>query len=223
MIQILPSILSADFNNLGREIETVARAGAHGIHVDVMDGHFVPNITIGPPVIQCLKSATRLPLDVHLMISDADRYIPNFIKSGADRLSVHVEACTHLHSTLVKIKSAGVKCGVALNPATPLGQIVEILHLVDFILIMSVNPGFSGQAFIPEAIDKISRLYNVIQSRNLKAIISVDGGVSIENASTLVKAGARMLVAGNAVFGADDPGKALKELAAAAKITRRII
>jgi ribulose-phosphate 3-epimerase len=218
MIQIMPSILSADFSKLGKEIEVVERGGAHAIHIDVMDGHFVPNITVGPLVVMSLKSITRLPLDVHLMISDPDKFIASFVKAGADRISVHVEACTHLHRTLMLIRSMGVKCGVAINPATPLGHLAEVLSMVDFVLMMSVNPGFSGQTFINESIDKISRLHHVINSRSLKAVISVDGGVSASNAGDLVKAGARLLVAGASVFGRPDPAAAVQELIAATKL-----
>ena len=214
MIQIAPSILSADFTNLGRDIDIVTKSGAHAIHVDVMDGHFVPNITIGPIVVNSIKNIARIPLDVHLMIENPDRYIHSFIKAGADRLSVHVEACPHLHRTISIIKSSGVKAGVALNPATPLGQLVEILPMVDFVLVMSVNPGFGGQLFIRESLDKIKRLYNVIRTRNLKAVIAVDGGINLKNAPELVKAGARILVAGSTVFKAQDPSKAVQTLIA---------
>jgi ribulose-phosphate 3-epimerase len=219
VIQIAPSILSADFSKLGKDIEMITKAGAHAIHVDVMDGHFVPNITIGPPVIQSLKAVARLPLDVHLMISEPDRLLHSFIKAGADRLSVHVEACIHLHRTLSSIRSSGVKAGVAINPGTPLGNVAEILPMVDFVLVMSVNPGFGGQSFIPESIDKIARLYHVIKSRSLKAIIAVDGGVTAENAGELVRAGARVLIAGAAIFGAQDPISAVQQIIAASKIT----
>jgi ribulose-phosphate 3-epimerase len=219
MIQIAPSILSADFSKLGKEIEVVAKGGAHAIHIDVMDGHFVPNITIGPQVVQALKSVSRLPLDVHLMVEDPDKLLPSFVKAGADRISVHVEASVHLHRTLSLIRSSGVKTGIAVNPATPLGSVAEVLHMVDFVLVMSVNPGFGGQAFIPESFDKISRLYHVIKSRNLKAIIAVDGGVSVANTAELVRAGARILIAGASVFGAADPIQAVQQLISASKIT----
>lgn len=212
MIEIAPSILSADFSQLGSQIETVTRGGAHAIHIDVMDGHFVPNITIGPVVVQSIKSMCRLPLDVHLMVEDPDRFINAFVKVGADRISVHVEAAVHLHRTLTMIRSTGVKTGVAINPATPLGNLAEILHLVDFVLVMAVNPGFGGQEFIPESIDKISRLHNVIRSRSLRAIISVDGGVNRANINDLVKAGARILIAGNSIFKTPDPALAVEDL-----------
>ncbi len=217
MIQIAPSILSADFSKLGREIDLVATAGAHVIHVDVMDGHFVPNITIGPPVIRSIKRVCRLPLDVHLMISEPDRFIPVFVKSGADRISVHIEACPHIHRTITRIKSAGVKAGVAINPGTPVGHVVEVLPLVDFVLVMTVNPGFGGQKFITSSIDKIKRLQNVLVSRGLKAVISVDGGVNQDNILQLVEAGAKIVVVGNSIFGARNPIKALRELIGAVK------
>ncbi len=218
MIEIATSILSADFSQLGSQIELVSRGGAHLIHMDVMDGHFVPNITIGPLVVHSIKNASRLPLDVHLMITDPDRYINAFVKAGADRLSVHVEACVHLHRTLTMIRSTGVKAGVAINPSTPLGHLAEILHLVDFVLVMAVNPGFGGQDFIPETIDKIARLHNVIRSRNLRAIISVDGGVNLSNVKDLVRAGARIVIAGSSVFNMPDPTKAVAALLQAASI-----
>ncbi len=218
MIEIAPSILSADFSQLGSQIDLVSRGGAHLIHMDVMDGHFVPNITIGPLVVNSVKNASRLPLDVHLMITEPDRYINAFVKAGADRLSVHVEACVHLHRTLTMIRSTGVKAGVAINPSTPLGHLAEILHLVDFVLVMAVNPGFGGQDFIPETIDKIARLNNVIRSRNLRAIISVDGGVNLSNVKELVRAGARIVIAGNSVFKTPDPAKAVADLLQAASI-----
>ncbi|MBN1879531.1 ribulose-phosphate 3-epimerase [bacterium] len=219
MIQIAPSILSADFVNLARDIDVVTRGGAHAIHVDVMDGHFVPNITIGPSVVKALKSATRLPLDVHLMIESPERFIPDFIKAGADMLSVHIEACPHIHRILHMIRNAGIKTGIALNPGTPLGSIAEVLHLVHFVLIMSVNPGFGGQPFIPDSIDKISRLANVIRARNINASISVDGGVCESNARDLVLAGAQLLVAGSAVFNHSDPADAVRRLISVTRLT----
>jgi len=220
MIQIAPSILSADFVNLARDIDIVTRAGAHALHIDIMDGHFVPNITIGPPVVKAIKKSTQLPLDVHLMIEKPDRFIPDFIKAGADLLSVHIEACPHIHRTLTSIRNAGVKAGVALNPGTPLGSISEILHLVHYVLIMSVNPGFGGQSFIPDSIDKISRLANVLRSRGFNAIISVDGGVCEANAHDLVVAGARLLVAGSAIFDTPNPAEAVQRLCAATQFNQ---
>ncbi|MBN1354754.1 ribulose-phosphate 3-epimerase [bacterium] len=220
MVQIAPSILSANFSDLRSEIDLVTRAGAHALHIDVMDGHFVPNITIGPPVVASIKQVTRLPLDVHLMINDPDKFIPAFIKAGADRLSVHIENGIHIHRTISSIKSAGVKAGVAVNPGTPPGTLYEILPILDFILVMSVNPGFGGQKFIESSIDKIRRLNQVITTRKLKTIISVDGGVDVENTPMLVQAGARLLVAGNAIFGAPDPFQAVKKLIEASKTTK---
>ncbi len=222
MVQIAPSLLSADFSNLSADIEKVTRGGAHALHVDVMDGHFVPNITIGPVVVQSVKNATQLPLDVHLMIENADRFIPQFIRAGADWITVHAENCNHLHRTITMIKTAGVKAGVALNPATPVGQISEILHKIDLVLIMSVNPGFGGQDFIPESLDKIRRISNVILSRGLKVLVSVDGGVTLENTPQLVRAGARILIAGSSVFGRANPEKAVRNLIEAAKPTHVI-
>jgi ribulose-phosphate 3-epimerase len=212
MIKIAPSILSADFANLSADIDIVTNAGAHALHVDVMDGNYVPNITIGPPVIRAIKKITTLPLDVHLMIENPDRYIADFVKAGADLLSVHVEACPHVHRTINMIRNAGIKAGIALNPGTALGSISEILHLVHFVLIMSVDPGFGGQSFIPESINKIRRLSNVIQSRQVNAFISVDGGVCEGNAPDLVASGASLLVSGSAIFNSPDPAEAVRNL-----------
>lgn len=219
MIRLAPSILSADFANLARDIEVVTEGGAHALHVDVMDGHFVPNITIGPPVVAAIKQVTNLPLDVHLMIEKPERFVPDFIKAGADLLSVHIEACPHIHRTLGMIKTAGLKAGVAINPGTPLGSLSEVLSLVDYILIMSVNPGFGGQSFIPESIDKINRLSTVLRSRNISAKISVDGGVSESNARELVLAGARLLIAGSSVFNTPDPAEAVRHLLSVAHLS----
>jgi len=218
MIQLAPSILSADFANLASEIDLVHKGGACALHIDVMDGHFVPNITIGPAVVKSIKKATKLPLDVHLMIENPERYIQKFIDAGADLLSVHIETCPHIHRTLDLIKQTGTKAGVVLNPGTPLGSIAEILSEVDFILIMSVNPGFGGQSFIPASIDKINRLANVLRSRDIKATIAVDGGVCEENIRELVLAGARLIVAGSSVFNSPDPANAVERLLAAANL-----
>ncbi|MEK6813965.1 MAG: ribulose-phosphate 3-epimerase [Nitrospirota bacterium] len=203
-MKIAPSILSADFSRLGDEIRAVEAAGADLIHVDVMDGHFVPNITIGPPVVAALRKTTRLPLDVHLMIEDADRYVPDFCEAGADWISVHVEACLHLHRTLQLIKNCGRRAGVVLNPGTPLASLEEVLHEAEFVLLMSVNPGFGGQAFIPGAIKKIATLRDWIRESGLDVEIEVDGGVKTGNAGDLVRAGAEILVAGSAVFESPD-------------------
>lgn len=203
-MKIAPSILSADFSRLGDEIRAVEAAGADLIHVDVMDGHFVPNITIGPQVVAALRKTTRLPLDVHLMIEDADRYVPDFCEAGADWISVHVEACPHLHRTLQLIKNCGRRAGVVLNPGTPLASLEEVLHEAEFVLLMSVNPGFGGQAFIPGALKKIATLRDWIRESGLDVEIEVDGGVKTGNAGDLVRAGAEILVAGSAVFESPD-------------------
>lgn len=201
-IKLAPSILSADFARLGEQIAEATKAGADYIHIDVMDGHFVPNITIGAPVVASLRSWTHLPLDVHLMIEQPERYISRFADSGADIITVHVEACPHLHRTIQVIKGLGIKAGVALNPASPLSMVDEIMPQVDLILIMSVDPGFGGQAFIPETLEKISRLRRILDSRKVDAELEVDGGITINNASSIVKAGGRVLVVGTSVFNA---------------------
>ncbi len=212
MIEIGPSILSADFARLAEALALIDGAGARAVHVDVMDGVFVPNLTIGPPVVAALAKASATPLDCHLMIVDPDRYIGHFVDAGAARITVHAEACTHLHRTVHAIRDAGVGAGVALNPATPLSQLEEILPDLDQVLLMSVNPGFGGQSFIPGTKDKIERLAGQIAARGLSAEIQVDGGVGASNIAELVRCGARRFVAGNAVFGAPDPAEALAEL-----------
>ena len=204
MIKIAPSILSADFSRLGEDIQAVDRAGADYIHVDVMDGHFVPNITIGPLVVAALRKVTAKPLDVHLMIESPDLYITEFAEAGADIITVHQEAVSHLHRTIQLIKSLGKKAGVSLNPATPVETLDVILDELDLVLVMSVNPGFGGQAFIPSALDKISALRQRITQRGLATEIEVDGGVKIDNIRQVVAAGADVLVAGSAVFNTDD-------------------
>ncbi len=204
MIKIAPSILSADFSRLGEDIQAVDRAGADYIHVDVMDGHFVPNITIGPLVVDALRKVTAKPLDVHLMIENPDLYITEFAEAGADIITVHQEAVPHLHRTIQLIKNLGKKAGVSLNPATPVETLDVILDELDLVLIMSVNPGFGGQAFIPSALDKISALRQRITQRGLATEIEVDGGVKIDNIRQVVAAGADVLVAGSAVFNTDD-------------------
>ncbi|KAF0250121.1 MAG: ribulose-phosphate 3-epimerase [bacterium] len=211
-IQIAPSILSADFTRLGEQVKEVEAAGAGILHVDVMDGHFVPNISIGLPVVESLRPITRLPIDTHLMISEADRYIERFAKAGADMISVHVEAVPHLHRSLDLIHSLGCKAGVVLNPGTALSSLDEILPYTDFVLIMSVNPGFGGQKFIKGCIQKIANLRKMIQDRGLNVHIEVDGGVDMTTAPLVTKAGAEWLVAGSAIFCAPSPGEAVREM-----------
>jgi len=212
MIKIAPSILSADFARLGEEVEAAALAGADWLHVDVMDGHFVPNMTIGPLVVEALKKRTSLPLDVHLMIEQPDRYLKAFADAGADWLTVHAEASVHLHRTVQCIKELGVKAGVSLNPATPLETLDYILPDLDLVLLMSVNPGFGGQSFIPSALGKISRLRDMIVACGSSAVIEVDGGVKAENACSVVSAGAEILVMGSAFFGEPDYAAFMKRL-----------
>jgi ribulose-phosphate 3-epimerase len=210
-IRVAPSILSADFSRLGEEIRAVEAAGADLIHVDVMDGHFVPNITIGPLVVQAARKVTKLPLDVHLMIENPELYIADFAKAGADYITVHVEAATHLHRLIQNIREhKGVKAGVSLNPASPLETLDYILGDIDMVLIMSVNPGFGGQAYIPSATDKIRRLRKMIDDRRLNVVIEVDGGVKTDNAAEVAAAGADILVAGSAVFGSKDYKSAIQ-------------
>lgn len=217
-IRLAPSILSADFARLGSEIDAVTRGGADQIHVDVMDGHFVPNITIGVPVVKSLRKVTRLPLDVHLMIADPDRYIEPFIDAGADMVSVHVEVLPHLHRTITQIKKLGAKAGVVLNPSTPVTAIEEVAGDVDFVLVMSVNPGFGGQVFIPGSIRKIRSVRALLDRAGNRAPIEVDGGVDLGTVESVVSAGASWLVAGHAIFGGgtpEDAARALKDKAMA--------
>lgn len=212
MVKIAPSILSADFSRLGEEVKAVEEAGADWIHVDVMDGKFVPNITVGPLVVESLRKVTKLPLDVHLMIENADQYIEEFAKAGADIISVHAEACPHLHRTIESIKENGAKAGVVLNPATTLFALDEIIEQVDMVLLMSVNPGFGGQKFIGSVLSKIELLRNTLNESGVELDLEVDGGIKPENVAKIKQAGANVIVAGSAIFGSADYKKAIEEL-----------
>ncbi|HRI02980.1 MAG TPA: ribulose-phosphate 3-epimerase [Pyrinomonadaceae bacterium] len=212
MFEIAPSILSADFTRLADEISAVKAGGAKMLHVDVMDGHFVPNITIGLPVVKSLRKATDMTIDTHLMISEPGRYAVEFVKAGADMVSVHVEADPHLQRTLVAIREAGAKAGIAINPGTSLDTLTEALPYADFVLLMSVNPGFGGQSFITTMLDKLRRLKEMISSRGLAVKIEIDGGVDANNIAEIASAGAEMIVAGSAVFGGGEPTAAVKQL-----------
>ncbi len=211
-IDIAPSILSADFSRLSEEIEAVERGGATILHVDVMDGHFVPNLTVGLPVVKSISRSTRLPIDAHLMISEPGRYAEQFVEAGAKMVSVHVEADAHLHRTLNSIKAAGAQAGVVLNPATPIESLTESLVFADYVLVMSVNPGFGGQRFIATSVDKVRRLRRMIEDRKLDTRIEIDGGIDKENIATVVAAGAEIIVAGSAIFGSQDPEAAVRGL-----------
>jgi len=212
MIEIAPSILSADFARLGEQIKTVEEAGASLLHVDVMDGRFVPNITVGLPVVKAISRATRLPIDAHLMIVEPGRYAESFVKAGANMVSIHIEADPHAHRTLSAIKAAGAQAGIAFNPATPLSALEEAIKFADYALLMSVNPGFGGQEFIPESLDKVRRLRKMIDERGLRTRIEIDGGIDIDNIADITGAGAEIIVAGSAIFGAGDPGVAVRKL-----------
>jgi ribulose-phosphate 3-epimerase len=216
MVEVLPSILSADFAHLADEVAAAARGGAKIIHVDVMDGHFVPNITLGPPVVRSLRKATKLTLDCHLMIENPDQFIPDFAEAGANWVSVHWEACRHLHRTIEHIREHGMEPAVVLNPATPVNFLDEVLPMLHHVLVMSVNPGFGGQKFIPFALDKIRLLKKIREERQLNYRIEVDGGVDHETIKSVVESGADLLVAGNAVFGKGDGEAATRELILAA-------
>jgi ribulose-phosphate 3-epimerase len=216
VIRIAPSILSANFANLSEDIRKVESAGAHFLHVDVMDGHFVPNITIGPAVVASIRKITSLPLDVHLMISDPDKYIPAFADAGASLITVHAEATVHLDRTLNFIRAHNIGVGVSVNPATPVSAVENVLGLADMLLIMSVNPGFGGQKFIPYAVDKIRQARQMIELRKVRCVIEVDGGIDTDTLPGVVKAGAEVLVAGSAIFHAPDPAHKVRELLALA-------
>ena len=212
MIELAPSILSADFARLAEEVRAAEEGGGTVLHVDVMDGHFVPNITLGPPVVASLRKATELPLDCHLMIENPDQYIPAFIEAGADWISVHQEACRHLNRTLNLIRSHGAQAGVVINPATPVDAISEVLDIVDYVLVMSVNPGFGAQKFIPSTLHKVRALTETRSARRLQFRIEMDGGIAAETVVSAVQAGVEILVAGNAVFGHGNPTKNAREL-----------
>ncbi len=212
MFELAPSILSADFTRLAEEIEAARVGGAKVLHVDVMDGHFVPNITIGLPVVKSIRKSTDMVIDTHLMIEEPGRYAVEFVRAGADMVSVHVEADAHLNRTLTAVRDAGAKAGVAINPATPIESLSEALNYADFILVMSVNPGFGGQKFIPSTLDKLRRLKSVIQNRGLTVQIEIDGGIDGTNIAEVVEAGADLIVAGSAVFGGGDATTAIKGL-----------
>ncbi|WP_211229909.1 ribulose-phosphate 3-epimerase [Desulfovirgula thermocuniculi] len=216
-MKIAPSILAANFARLLDDVRRVEEAGADYLHIDVMDGHFVPNITVGPLVVSALRPYSRLFFDVHLMIEDPDRYLEPFAEAGADLITVHVEACRHLHRTLCRIREKGVKAGVALNPATPPEALSYLWGLFDLVLVMTVNPGFGGQAFIPQVVPKIRRIREMMEKEGVRAEIQVDGGIGPANARLVVQAGATVLVAGTAIFGAADPEGAIKSLRLAAE------
>ena len=212
MKKIAPSILSADFSKLGEEILAIEAAGADWIHIDVMDGHFVPNITIGPGPLKSLRKITKLPFDVHLMIENPDQYIDSFVAAGSDIITVHVEAVRHLHRTIAQIKEKGIKAGVSLNPATPLVQVEPILNDIDVLLIMTVNPGFGGQKFINSALPKIRKAREMVNSMAPDVVIEVDGGVTLDNIKSIAEAGADIIVAGASVFGSGNYGQTIKEM-----------
>lgn len=212
MVQIVPSILSADFAHLAEEIARVERGGATMLHVDVMDGHFVPNLTLGPPVVESIRKITRSRLDVHLMIEDPDRYAPVFIQAGADQISVHQEVCRNLDRTLRMIHDEGALAGVVINPATPVAMLGEVLEVADYVLIMSVNPGFGGQHFIPRALDKVRELDRERRERRLQLPIEIDGGVTLENLPEVIRAGCDWVVAGSSIFHSPDPAAAVADM-----------
>lgn len=222
MIEIVPSILSADFTRLGEQIALVEGAGVRMLHLDVMDGHFVPNITIGPPVVASIRKITKLNLDVHLMIEKPERHIPSFIEAGADKISVHQETCPHLDRTLRSIQELGAQAGVVLNPMTPLSTIEHAIDVADFVLLMTVNPGFGGQKFIPWMRDKIRALDQIRRQRGMNLPIEIDGGATEDNVAELVQCGAEWIVAGSSVFAREDPAAAVAALAKAANAGREV-
>jgi ribulose-phosphate 3-epimerase len=216
LIELAPSILSADFAHLAEQVARAQEGGASVIHVDIMDGHFVPNLTIGPPVVKSLRKVTKLPLDCHLMIDNPDEFIPIFAEAGADWISIHQEATVHLNRSLQHIRDHGVRAGVVINPATPVGTLFEVLEMVDYVLVMSVNPGFGGQKFLPNSLHKMRHLAEIRAQRGLNYRIEVDGGVGLDTVAEVVRAGAEILVAGNAVFGKGDPKTNAEQLLKAA-------
>src|SRR5712672_422582 len=217
MAQIVPSILSADFAHLAEEIERVERGGATMLHVDIMDGHFVPNLTMGPPVVKAIRRVTRIKLDLHFMITDPDKYAPIFIEAGADQISVQQEACPHLDRTLHMIQNEGAKAGVVIKPATPVALLDEVLEVADFVLVMSVNPGFGGQPFIPRTLDKVRRLNKKRQELQIPLPIEIDGGITADNVGDAVRAGCDWMVTGTSIFHTPDPGAAFANLRAIAQ------
>ncbi len=212
MVEILPSLLAADFAHLDRDVAYAEQAGVAKLHLDVMDGHFVPNISFGPPVIQCIRAITELHLDVHLMIEDPDRYIHAFVQAGANSLSVHQEACRHLHRTLRAIQSEGILAGVVINPATPVAAIEEVLDVTDYVLLMSVNPGFGGQQFIPKTLSKVMQLERRRRELGLRFAIEIDGGISLKNIADVARAGVDWVVAGSSIYANDDPTAVIRQM-----------
>jgi ribulose-phosphate 3-epimerase len=212
MAQIVPSILSANFARLGEDIQRAEQGGATMLHVDVMDGHFVPNLTVGPPVVRSIRKITKMTLDVHFMITDPDKYVPVFIQAGADQISVHQEVCPNLDATLRTIQQAGAAAGVVINPATPVAALEEVLDLADFVLVMSVNPGFGGQKFLPRSLDKVRTLARLRRERGLKFAIEIDGGVNMENLAEIVRAGCDWVVSGASIFESPDPAAVVAEM-----------
>jgi ribulose-phosphate 3-epimerase len=217
MVEIVPSILSADFTRLGDEIRAVEGAGARILHLDVMDGHFVPNLTIGPPVVKSVRKQSKMTLDCHLMISDPDRYAPIFIEAGADQVSVHQEVCPHLDRTIRMIQAEGARAGVVLNPATPVAMLDDVLEILDYVLVMSVNPGFEAQRFIPNSLNKVRQLDMRRKDRGLQYAIEIDGGVSLDNIGDVVRAGCDWLVIGSAIFHSGDPGSTVARMQQSAR------